>query len=130
MTPVTRMRLAPICVMRPTYALLLVVMACSTSSTSRDVVELTDRSTVCMVNDRDMGQPQLPVTAEGRTYYGCCAGCVTRLKSDPTVRTGSDPVTGRAVDKASAMVGRLPDGRVLYFESVSSLVRYRRGDGR
>jgi YHS domain-containing protein len=40
--------------------------------------------------------------------------------------TGSatDPVTGRAVDKATALIAATPDGRVLYFESAQTLSRF------
>jgi len=38
-------------------------------------------SEVCMVNDRVMGKPQIPVEVEGKTYYGCCEGCKSRLQN-------------------------------------------------
>jgi YHS domain-containing protein len=86
---------------------------------------VTDPSTVCMMNDRVMGQPQIPVVVEGKTYYGCCAMCKERLASDAAARTASDPVTGRTVDKAKAVIARRADGSVLYFESKDTLRRYR-----
>ncbi len=86
---------------------------------------VTDSSTVCMMNDRVMGQPQIPVIVEGKTYYGCCAMCKDRLTQDAAARTASDPVTGRSVDKAKAVIARRPDGSVLYFESKDSFRRYR-----
>lgn len=81
---------------------------------------------VCMVNDRFMGTRQIPVKVEGRTYYGCCEMCKTRLWQDKAVRYSHDPVTGKTVDKATAVVGRRPDGSVLYFESATTLARYNR----
>jgi YHS domain-containing protein len=77
-----------------------------------------------MVNDQFMGRDQIPVEFEGRTYYGCCAGCVTRIQNDPAIRAAIDPVTGRAVDKASAVMGQDSEGNVLYFESEQSFSQY------
>jgi YHS domain-containing protein len=83
-----------------------------------------ERSTVCMVNDQDMQKPQIPVVVEGRTYYGCCAMCKDRLQQSPAARTAVDPVSGRTVDKAKAVIGRRPDGSVVYFEKREHLDRY------
>lgn len=83
-------------------------------------------SEVCMVNDRHMGSPQMPIAAAGKTYYGCCAGCVKRLTEDPSARTGVDPQTQRPVDKASAFIVKQPTGAVLYFETSNTFAAYRR----
>lgn len=85
---------------------------------------------VCMVNDRDMRTPQIPVEVEGRTYYGCCPMCKQRIAADRGIRRATDPVTGRTVDKAAAVIGRLPDGGVLYFEDEANLTRYAKGGGK
>jgi YHS domain-containing protein len=90
------------------------------------VARVRDVHLVCMVNDRFMGTQQIPVKVEDRTYYGCCEMCKTRLWQDKTVRYAQDPVTGKTVDKATAVIGRRPDGSVLYFESATSLARYNR----
>jgi YHS domain-containing protein len=79
---------------------------------------------VCMVNDRDMQVAQIPVDFEGRRYYGCCPMCKEKLASDASVRNAKDPVSGRTVDKSKAVIGTLPDGRVLYFESDQTFARY------
>ena len=91
---------------------------------------VSDPSTVCMMNDRVMGVPQIPVVVEGKTYYGCCAMCKDRLANDAATRTASDPVTGRSVDKAKAVIARRADGSVLYFESTQTLRRYRARGGK
>jgi len=62
-----------------------------------------------------------------RTYYGCCEGCKQRLRNEPEVRTARDPVSGEPVDKASAIIGRQPDGHVLYFASEETFNRYQPG---
>ena len=89
------------------------------------VTEVTDPSQVCMVNDQFMGRPQILVPVAGKNYYGCCEMCKGRLERDGATRTAADPVSGRAVDKASAVIGMTDTGRVLYFESRDSLAAYR-----
>lgn len=83
-----------------------------------------DRELVCMVNDNIIGKPQIPVEVNGKTYYGCCPGCVTTLKSKREVRYARDPVTGREVDKAEAFILPGPKGRALYFESAETANKY------
>jgi hypothetical protein len=80
---------------------------------------------VCMVNDRHIGAPQIPIQVGEKTYFGCCAGCVKRLIEDESARTAQDRYTLRAVDKASALIMRQPTGEVLYFESAETLSAYR-----
>ncbi|MBI5588111.1 MAG: hypothetical protein HY889_07075 [Deltaproteobacteria bacterium] len=79
---------------------------------------------VCMVNDTVMGKPQIPVPVDGKTYYGCCAGCVERIKGDRSVRFSKDPATGREVDKAKAFITAEPNGSALYFESRETAEKY------
>jgi len=78
---------------------------------------VTDTSHVCMVNNMDMGKPQIPVKVGDQTYYGCCKMCEGILKKDRSARFAKDPVSGKEVDKAKAVIGAKPNGEVLYFES-------------
>ena len=87
-------------------------------------IRLVKTDQVCMVNDTVMGKPQIPVAVEGKTYYGCCEGCVERLKKDRSIRFSRDPVTGKEVDKATAFITSEPDGRALYFESMETAGSY------
>jgi YHS domain-containing protein len=83
-------------------------------------------SQVCFINNKYMGKPQIPVTIDGKTYYGCCPGCATTLRTDPSSRVATDPYSGATVDKASAFIARNPaepDG-VLYFESAATFAAY------
>jgi YHS domain-containing protein len=91
------------------------------SPTGATFTRIADRSTVCMVNDRDMGAPQIPVVVEGKTYYGCCKMCEKRLHEDEAVRSATDPVSHQKVDKASALLARDASGNVLYFADESTL---------
>ncbi|HKH48638.1 MAG TPA: TRASH domain-containing protein [Thermoanaerobaculia bacterium] len=79
---------------------------------------------VCMINNQVFEKDQIPVEVEGKTYYGCCEMCKERLAKDPASRQAVDPVTGKTVDKATAVIGVLPDGKVLYFESAETLEKY------
>ena len=90
-------------------------------------VQFVAPQTVCMANNRYMGEDQTAVVVEGKTYYGCCPMCEQRLRDDPEVRAAKDPVTGKPVDKATAVIGKLSTGRVLYFESEKTFAAY---DGR
>lgn len=89
------------------------------------LTEVSDHGQVCMVNDRYMGKEQIPVVVDGRTYFGCCEGCKERLRSDAMARTGLDPVSGKPVDKALAVIAYDDSGKVFYFESETTLRRYR-----
>lgn len=76
-------------------------------------------SQVCMVNNKFMAKDQIPVPINGKTYYGCCPGCVANLKDDTTYRFALDPQTRERVDKADAVIIAKPGTKeeVLYFKS-------------
>lgn len=79
---------------------------------------------VCMVNNQVFEKDQIPVAVNGKTYYGCCEMCKERLAKDAAARTATDPVTGKPVDKATAVIAAMPDGKVLYFESQETYEKY------
>lgn len=87
------------------------------AATTSPLTRITKPSEVCMVNNRFMASPQIPVPVDGKTYYGCCAGCKAKLEGDPSARLAVDPVTKRPVDKALAVLGKTNAGEVFYFES-------------
>lgn len=89
----------------------------STAPSASKLTLVTDRSLVCMVNNQFMDKPQIPIEVEGRTYYGCCEMCKERLGADPSSRVAVDPVTGKTVDKASAVIAQDAGGKTFYFES-------------
>jgi YHS domain-containing protein len=80
--------------------------------------------TVCMINEQAMGKEQIPVEVEGKTYYGCCEMCKKALADKAEKRVAIDPVTGKQVDKATAVIASQEDGRVFYFESDATLAKY------
>lgn len=81
---------------------------------------------VCMVNNTRFDKDQIPVAVEGKTYFGCCEMCKGRLGTDASIRQATDPVSGKPVDKAKAVIGAKPDGKVLYFESEKTFSAYQK----
>jgi YHS domain-containing protein len=110
------------------FALLLStsVTAIAAESGIRPSGKLTPVETkmVCMINEHAMGKEQIPIEIEGRTYYGCCDMCKKALAADAAKRVAVDPVSGKQVDKATAVIAKQEDGRVFYFESEASLAKY------
>lgn len=108
---------------------LLVAGACigiAALSQGAKLHKIEDRSTVCMLKNRTLGRPFIPVAIDGKTYYGCCEMCTGALQKDPKERFSIDPVTGRQVDKATAVIGAQPSGEVLYFENEKSFQAFSR----
>ena len=83
-----------------------------------------ESSKVCMINEQFMDKEQIPVEVDGKTYFGCCNMCKERLANDESKRFAVDPVTGRKVDKAKAVIAAASDGSVAYFESDATLEKY------
>lgn len=80
-------------------------------------IEPLKYSDVCMVQNRYGTMKMIPVEVDGKMYYGCCAGCVAKLKLNPAVRIAKDPVSGQDIDKSKAFIVGNIDGTVTYFES-------------
>jgi YHS domain-containing protein len=109
--------------------LLLAVLLVSLSAFADDVkptgvLTKVEPKTVCMINEQAMGKDQIPVEVEGKTYYGCCEMCKKALAENASKRFAVDPVTGKQVDKAKAVIASQQDGRVFYFESDATLAKY------
>lgn len=80
---------------------------------------------VCMINNQKFDKEQIAVDVEGQTYYGCCEMCKEKLKNDKTSRWATDPVSGKKVDKAKAVIGATADGKVFYFENAENLKKFK-----
>lgn len=78
---------------------------------------------VCMMDNRFMGREQVAAEIEGKTYYGC-TGAVRHLQMSAPTRMATDPVSGRSVDKATAVLGADEDGQVYYFENEENLKKF------
>ncbi|MBL4939622.1 MAG: hypothetical protein JKY16_04990 [Lutibacter sp.] len=83
-------------------------------------------SFVCYVTNRYMGTEQIPVEVDGKSYYGCCEGCIGNLKNNRKTRYAIDPLTGEEVDKALAYIVLNPrgGGEVLYFKSKKKYLNF------
>jgi YHS domain-containing protein len=92
---------------------------------SNSVVSPVESQYVCMINDQYFNKEQIPVEIEGRTYYGCCPMCEGKLRLDPSKRSAIDPVNGSKVDKATAVIGSTPDGKVYYFENQENMSQFK-----
>ena len=81
---------------------------------------------VCMVNNRFLNSEQIPVPVNGKTYYGCCEGCVKVLKEDSASHYTYDLLSNEQVDKAIAFIIGKPGSKedVLYFKSEANATTY------
>jgi YHS domain-containing protein len=100
--------------------------AAAPAALPRELTRVTDARLTCMAIDRVFDEPQRVVSAEGRTYYACCDDCRERLEAEPALRSAVDPVSKRAIDKASAVLARDAEGTLHYFESEATLAAYAR----
>ena len=109
-------------------SLIALVLASTLSLLAGDkpaaAVKTVEAKKVCMINERVFEKDQIPVVVEGKTYYGCCEMCKTALAQNADKRQGTDPVTGKKVDKATAVIAANADGEVFYFESQDTLNYY------
>jgi YHS domain-containing protein len=92
--------------------------------TAAPAVQRVESKKVCMVTNAVFAKDQIPVVVEGRTYYGCCEMCKERLAKDAAARVAVDPVSGKKVDKAKAVIGVTAEGDVVYFENEKNLAEY------
>ena len=88
-------------------------------------MEVVDSEFVCMVNDAVYDKKQVHVQVEGKDYYGCCEMCKERLAKDASLRVAIDPVSGKEVDKAPAVIGADSYKRVFYFENQKNFEKFK-----
>ena len=79
---------------------------------------------VCMITNKHMGAAQIAVPIGKKVYYGCCEMCVGTLNKDVKSRYSLDPLTGKKVDKATAVIGTKKDGAVMYFKNQKNFDTY------
>jgi YHS domain-containing protein len=94
-------------------------------SEDREAMEVVDSEYVCMVNDAVYDKKQVHVQVEGKDYYGCCEMCKERLAKDASLRVAIDPVSGKEVDKATAVIGADSYKRVFYFENQKNFEKFK-----
>lgn len=108
------------------FAIVSILTVVSFQASAAEKLEIVPTNKVCMVTNMVFPRPQIPVVHAGKTYYGCCENCKKTLSEDASSRIGTDPVTGKSIDKAKAVIAAREDGSVLYFGSKSTYEQYRR----
>lgn len=103
----------------------VMIPAAAQESKKSGSLERVDPKYVCFINKHRFDKEQLPVSVEGKTYYGCCDMCKAKLKDDPAARFDTDPVSGKKVDKATAVIGADADSKVYFFENEDDLKKFR-----
>ena len=64
---------------------------------------------VCMVFDSYKGVEQIPIEVNNVIYYGCCQGCIDKLKNNlNNVCFAEDPLSKKQVDKGVAFIALKP----------------------
>jgi YHS domain-containing protein len=111
---------------RLVLALLAATLVLAAVPARAEDIKKVDSKRVCMVNNTLFDKDQIPVAVDGKTYFGCCEMCKGRLAQDASIRESVDPVSGKPVDKAKAVIGAKPDGKVLYFESEKTFAAYQK----
>ena len=108
----------------PALALLALALPAAASE-DEEAMEVVDAAYVCMVNDAVYEKKQVHVQVDGKDYYGCCEMCKERLANDAALRTATDPVSGKEVDKATAVIGADSYKRVFYFENEKNFEKFK-----
>jgi YHS domain-containing protein len=97
----------------------------SEQSKDTPVVVQVETKYVCMINNQKFNKEQIAVEVDGQTYYGCCEMCKEKLRKDKASRWATDPVSGKKVDKAKAVIGADSEGKVYYFETAENLKKFK-----
>ena len=81
---------------------------------------------VCMVDNSLKDSLLIPIVFNGLSYYGCCAPCIELLEDDTTYHYATDPVSGKIISKATAVMALKSgsESEVEYFESESTLKQH------
>jgi len=95
------------------------------AASSGEKVKAVDGKYVCFMMGKRFAKPQQAVVVDGKKYYGCCEHCRAQLREDPATRFAIDPVNGKQVDKADAVIGVDKAGNVYFFESTANLKKFR-----
>lgn len=108
-------------------ALLLAVTTVAPAMAAEAWLKPVKAENICMMNDKAFDKPQRAVEVEGKTYYGCCPMCAEKLQKEAAMRTAKDPVSGKEVDKASAVIGADSEGKAYYFENEKNFKKFASG---
>ena len=112
--------------------LFMTLTACNESKPSGDedgllfsIGDQVPKDEVCMVNNAYMGKRQIEVSYHGKKYYGCCEMCEKRIPREQEIRIAIDPVSGKQVDKADAVIAISgKNNEISYFENKENYKAY------
>lgn len=90
-----------------------------------DGVKQVNPKNICLMNKTRFNHGLRSVNVDGKNYYGCCPDCLAKLKADPQARMDVDPVSGKQVDKAAAVIGVDKNGKIYFFENLENLKKFR-----
>ncbi|GIX41484.1 MAG: hypothetical protein KatS3mg129_1217 [Leptospiraceae bacterium] len=86
--------------------------------------QIVEAKYVCMTQDKVFDKELLPVSINGKTYYGCCGGCVLAMKENPSKYIYAiDPITKERINKADSIILNA-NGYAIYFKNKDSLNKY------
>lgn len=102
----------------------MVVLMIAIPSAAAENLKIVENEKVCMVTDMHFPKTQIPVEVDKKTYYGCCQNCKATLSNDAKARAAVDPVSGKSVDKAKAVIAARADHSVVYFENKANFEKY------
>ena len=106
------------------FVLIALIGGFSLSAQANTTLKKVESQYVCMINNKLFDKAQIPVTVNGKTYYGCCPMCKEKLEKSAEARSAVDPVSKKPVDKATATIGAASDGTVYYFENEGNLKKF------
>ena len=77
-----------------------------------------------MVTNRYTTELQSRVILGGKVYYTLGESYAWTMQQNPSIRFAKDPLTGKTIDKADAIIYIDADGRALYFESEGTYKKF------
>ena len=105
--------------------LALIAMVTLPILAASDEVKQVNPKHICFMTGKRFDRGLKSVTVSGKTYYGCCGDCLAQLQDDPKARQAVDPVSGKTIDKADALIGVDKNGKIYFFEDRQNLKKFR-----
>ena len=90
-----------------------------------DGVKQVNSKNICFINKSRFNHNLKSVEVDGKKYYGCCPDCLAKLKDDASSRMDVDPLSGKQVDKATAVIGVDKNGKIYFFENIENLKKFK-----
>lgn len=103
----------------------VILFATGGFSNDKSHLKMVDKSKTCMASNMYSGKESAAFTHGEKKYYGCSEMCIKNLELNTIYRYGTDPVSGKLVDKALAYVAANESGKLFYFESEETFKAFR-----